>query len=578
MHKKRVALYIRVSTQEQVKEGFGLVYQQQNLNDLVAFKAKTDGWITKPEWCFVDEGLSGATLKRPAYQRLMKAVKRKAFDIVVVWKIDRISRSLSDLLKVYETLQKYDVGLYSLKENMDYGSVVGKLSLQLLGSIAEFEKSNTRARCAEGRLASARAGNVTITTAPYAYKRVRTEQGARLQIVTELVEWVRKMYTWFVHEHKTYEEITRQLQLMEAPKGTASKQSKAVKWRAAHVKRILQNETYTGNLRTTIKDSENQPQEVVIPVPKIIDKGLYEAAQERIGSISKTNKTKGRKSLRFLLSRKLYDTETGKRYVGYKRSKDARLQYRRQGYFAADGTRFKNTEVPAEPLERFVKELITSLVCTPEQMYEQYLAQQKKGVQLEEITAKLHTIIEKIKSIETRQVAIHEDFYAGNISHEMREKLLETSKLKTEKLTEMREIMEKKLKAALELHQSAHSFEAFSALYKSRIEYLSQAKWKQLIHLVIEKISLTKHDNYIDAVVELALPNPQNKPKCEPDFDYRFVSEETSHQCNAPCGTTEKFITRVIQLNIKFLLNNYRRIHKWVFNDAIEIVCENQIR
>ena len=115
----RVAFYTRVSTLDQSINGYGLEYQLQALNDLMSFKKNQDTpWVKYKH--YEENGCSGSSLERPAYQRMMEDAKKDKFDMVVVWKIDRMSRNLSDLLQIFEDLKKYNVGFYSIKENMDF--------------------------------------------------------------------------------------------------------------------------------------------------------------------------------------------------------------------------------------------------------------------------------------------------------------------------------------------------------------------------------------------------------------------------------------------------------------------------
>ena len=103
----RVAFYIRVSTDEQVKDGYGIEYQTQDLIDLVKHKSKHHHWVTDPKWHFVDPGCTGADLNRPAFQKMMTEAKKGSFDLVAVWKIDRLSRDLSHLLKTFAQLKDF---------------------------------------------------------------------------------------------------------------------------------------------------------------------------------------------------------------------------------------------------------------------------------------------------------------------------------------------------------------------------------------------------------------------------------------------------------------------------------------
>jgi len=129
------AIYIRVSTEEQAKRGFSVENQIEKLSHT----AKEQGWKYK---IFDDRGNSGAKFNRPELQKMLRMVKNKQIERVLVWKIDRLSRKLSHLLNLLEIFEANNVELISVSENFDVKTPVGKLLLGLLGSVAEFERAS----------------------------------------------------------------------------------------------------------------------------------------------------------------------------------------------------------------------------------------------------------------------------------------------------------------------------------------------------------------------------------------------------------------------------------------------------
>src|SRR3989338_4427348 len=116
--KRRVAIYIRVSTQEQKIDGYGLEAQRKRLKDYVE-NNKALNFVTKNEWIFTDTH-TGSDLNREKLNDLMKGVREKKFDAVLVWKIDRLSRSLKHLLTLFEEFEKNEVSFISVQENIDF--------------------------------------------------------------------------------------------------------------------------------------------------------------------------------------------------------------------------------------------------------------------------------------------------------------------------------------------------------------------------------------------------------------------------------------------------------------------------
>jgi DNA invertase Pin-like site-specific DNA recombinase len=112
------------------------------------------GWQISGE--YVDEGISGSKESRPQLNRLMTDAHRRKFDTVLVWKIDRFGRSLKHLVNALADLDAYGVAFVSLRDNLDLSTPSGRLMFQIIGAMAEFERSLIRERVCSG-LKNARA-------------------------------------------------------------------------------------------------------------------------------------------------------------------------------------------------------------------------------------------------------------------------------------------------------------------------------------------------------------------------------------------------------------------------------------
>ncbi|MFA4844159.1 MAG: recombinase family protein [Candidatus Margulisiibacteriota bacterium] len=149
----KVAIYIRVSTEDQVREGYSLEVQKEYLTNY----AHQNGYEIFD--CYADEGISAGTTDRPALQRLLKDAKDKKISLVIVYKIDRFSRRLKDLLELVDRLEKCGVGFKSATEPFDTTTSAGKLMFQQLGSFAEFERNRLAERVVPGMIKSVQNGN-----------------------------------------------------------------------------------------------------------------------------------------------------------------------------------------------------------------------------------------------------------------------------------------------------------------------------------------------------------------------------------------------------------------------------------
>jgi len=134
----RAAIYARVSTVDQEPEN-----QLGELRRYVTAR----GW-TGVE--YVDRGVSGAKDRRPALDELVTDARRRRFDVVVCWRLDRLGRSLKHLITLLDELQALGVAFVSLAEGIDATTPAGKLQMHILGAIAEFERERIRERVLAG--------------------------------------------------------------------------------------------------------------------------------------------------------------------------------------------------------------------------------------------------------------------------------------------------------------------------------------------------------------------------------------------------------------------------------------------
>lgn len=134
----KVAIYCRVSTEEQALGGHSIEAQRQ---ELVKYCSAFDYEIFET---YIDAGFSAATMERPALQNMLNDSNK--FDIALVWRLDRISRDMTDLMKILEIFENNNVAFKSKTENFDTSTASGRLMLNMLGSFAEFERSSISER------------------------------------------------------------------------------------------------------------------------------------------------------------------------------------------------------------------------------------------------------------------------------------------------------------------------------------------------------------------------------------------------------------------------------------------------
>jgi DNA invertase Pin-like site-specific DNA recombinase len=161
----RAAVYARVSTLDQEPEN--------QLQEIRRY-AQARGWAAVE---YVDRGVSGAKDRRPALDQMLADAKRRKFDVVVCWRLDRLGRNLKHLISLLDELQALGVAFVSLAEGIDATTPAGKLQMHILGAIAEFERDRIRERVRAG-LARARAQGQRLGRRP---RRITSDDLERVE-------------------------------------------------------------------------------------------------------------------------------------------------------------------------------------------------------------------------------------------------------------------------------------------------------------------------------------------------------------------------------------------------------------
>src|SRR4051795_2776456 len=160
---RRIAIYARRSTDDE-HQPFSIDAQ---VTALTSYIKSQPGWIALPE-PFTDDA-SGATTERPGLQRALRAAKAGRYDILLVYRVDRFSRRLSDLLDLLTELDDAGVAFVSATEPFDTSTSIGRMLVQLLGVFAEFERETIIDRVVNGMNAKAPKGKWPGGTRPYGY-------------------------------------------------------------------------------------------------------------------------------------------------------------------------------------------------------------------------------------------------------------------------------------------------------------------------------------------------------------------------------------------------------------------------
>ena len=230
---KRYVIYQRVSTDEQAEQGYSLDAMYERC---VFFIKSQDAELIR---VFQDNGFSGRLPpgKRPALNELLSCVKDKSnqFDSVLVWRLDRLSRSLRDTVNIEYILRKNNIALESVSEKIDTSTAAGAMFFNTVANFAEFESAQIGERTWNAM--SHKVGEVYLGgRPPYGYRR----SGNTLEVYPEEAEIVKKVYSYYLR-NKTYMGTARYLNQKGIPSPSGGQ------WSHMQVKFMLQNPVYIGH-------------------------------------------------------------------------------------------------------------------------------------------------------------------------------------------------------------------------------------------------------------------------------------------------------------------------------------------
>ena len=271
----RCAIYTRKSSEEGLEQEFNSLDAQREACEAYILSQKQEGWVALKE-IYDDGGFSGGTLERPAIQRLMEQIRGSHIDLVVVYKVDRLTRSLADFAKIVETFDAHKVSFVSVTQQFNTSTSMGRLTLNVLLSFAQFEREITGERIRDKLAASARKGLWTGGIVPIGYDVV----DKKLIVNRAEAETVRTIYRKYLALKNV-----RELRAWLAQQGYRSKvrisrkgiRSGGYPFAKGALYRILQNAVYIGQKEhlKRVYPAEHEP---------IIDRALWKQVQDVIAA------------------------------------------------------------------------------------------------------------------------------------------------------------------------------------------------------------------------------------------------------------------------------------------------------
>lgn len=234
--KIRCAIYCRKSVEKGLDMEFNSLVAQREAGEAYIASQKANGWVCLPEH-YDDGGFSGGNLNRPALKKLLQDCKAGKIDVIVVYKIDRLSRSLCDFADLSRSFEKWNVSFVSVTQEINTQTSAGRMMLNILMTFAQFEREMIATRIKDKMAATRKKGKWVGGLNPFGY----TVCGKRLIVDENEAPIVRRIFN-------RYLEIQSPKQIAYELNQDGIKTSTGKAWDRAHIYRILNNYTYAGKV------------------------------------------------------------------------------------------------------------------------------------------------------------------------------------------------------------------------------------------------------------------------------------------------------------------------------------------
>ena len=293
----RCAVYTRVSTDSGLEQDFNSLDNQREASDAYIKSQAHEEWKLVRER-YDDGGFSGGSMERPALQKLLDDVQARRIDVIVVYKVDRLTRSLADFAKLVELFDAHGVSFISVTQAFNTTTSMGRLTLNMLLSFAQCEREITGERIRDKVAASKRKGIWMGGAVPLGYR----VEGRALHVVENEAEFVRALYRRYLElgsvvRLKTAldaENVRSPVRMSRSGRTTGG-----VLISRGHLYWILSNPIYVRRLRHKGQTYDGLH-------PGIVDVEIWERVQQRLASQTQTRRVSQRDDHSFLVG-KLYD-------------------------------------------------------------------------------------------------------------------------------------------------------------------------------------------------------------------------------------------------------------------------------
>jgi site-specific DNA recombinase len=380
--KLRCTVYTRKSSEEGLEQEFNSLHAQREAGLAYIASQKSEGWIALPDH-YDDGGISGGTLERPGLQRLLRDIEASMIDIVVVYKVDRLSRSLMDFAKLMDIFERHNVSFVSVTQSFNTTNSMGRLTLNILLSFAQFERELAGERIRDKFLQSRQRGLWMGGWPPLGYR----VENRRLVVVEREAALVRRIFDRFAktgsaltvaRELNAAGEVTKLRQCAGGPRGGKP-------WIKGAVYKLLANRIYLGE---AVHKGVAYPGEHAA----IIDQRTWDKAHAVMAEPAHRRGATTRAQVPALLKGLIYGPNGRPMSPSHTRRRGRIYRYYVSREAIADGyDTCPVTSVPAADVEGAVLDHVQRLLAAPELVARTWAATKREGQ--DEITERDVTVL-----------------------------------------------------------------------------------------------------------------------------------------------------------------------------------------
>lgn len=357
MNKQRIyrcAVYTRKSHEEGLDQAFNsLDAQAESCKAYIASQAGL-GWILRDK-AYDDGGISGGHMERPGLQALIADIKAGLIDVVVVYKVDRLTRALTDFAKLVDVFDEHEVSFVSVTQAFNTTTSMGRLTLNVLLSFAQFEREVTAERIRDKIAASKAKGMWMGGVVPLGYRN----QDKKLYIREDEAKIVKSIFALYL-QHKNVRvvkaELDRQSIVSRKRTSPSGRVTGGAPFSRGIIYRILTNPIYRGRIqhKNAIYDGEHEA---------IIEQAIWDEVQAALKDNAAKRKTVGNSKSPALLAGLLFDAE-GQKLVPHHANKKGQRYHYYVSQRLKRGDQDSGWRLQMQRMERIIKDTLVETLCS----------------------------------------------------------------------------------------------------------------------------------------------------------------------------------------------------------------------